>query len=1277
MKTPSCRLCGASVKRLFRAPVLKTHSVEYFQCQRCLLVQTEEPYWLNEAYRQPIGDLDTWQIERSLYSAVLVESVLPLLNQSQGRVVDFGAGYGMLVRLLRNRGIEAYWFDQFTDNLFAKEYCWDGGCADLVSCFEVVEHFLNPREEFERILSIGDAVLFSTLLISNPPPSPNQWDYYAFEGGQHIALYSIDTLRYLAKQFSLHLYSNGVNLHLLTKRPIDTSNISTLPAWQHLVRRIEQTFAPSIGQPSLRVIDTSAVTHARKPTIGIAIFHGLGDILNATIIARQIKHDHPNAHLVWFTAEQYAFVLQNNPDIDEIVAMPGKPTQLDAQFNHLHSARQWDAFYVPAPYTAYDKFPGGDLTELLLATYDGTITVPLRPVMQLSETEVEHARTWWATLPSNRPRILVETEFFSAQSPWDITYARAMIESLRALEPVFVFTAKNRPPYLDELAQDYPDIVWCDLPFRLNAELYNCCDAFIGVSSAISCLANSTWCRADVPHIEVVNGPHWSTWHFRHHTRRRIVFDRVQFQAALNWLAEVLTGKQSGEIQTHQESLLNLYTHRIEGKYHWLSPTLLPNTNTAISQQDALRTITRTLSEIEPFYFCYGGIGDFLLALSSALDKNEPITVVCYPNSTAAAQAFFDTLPAVTKVYIIQRYREPQFQYIAGMYLRAATMNLPNCRGRGVTPPGREDDFWQPGLDVVQTCGVTLYPRWIEQYRTERLEHPQVVLAPMGSVYGMFRSKRNILPPQFWNSLLSILRATGIRPIIIGTPDEANAYPSDGWAHDKRSYSFDEQFRILASADVVIAADSWHKTFAAMAQVPTIVFDTLRNFDLTFWRDSSQVVFIQPWNNIRLVRTWQELIGAIASVLKSKGIDLVTDTTPPPRQPDYLRRTNPKQPLTSLHPVFWERTYQEARSVLLRIPDAVGDTLMMTAVANAIGRAHPHLEIIVAGPHLAADIFRDHPNVHRCVITNSAEDLRAEANADIIVDYRWLIDLLPEYYGILPMMDILANIAGVRLPSKQLVYSVTSDEHQWASEQLRDAENIVAVHLNSIKDHYRSYPHAQELLTTLLTRLSDSIVLWLGSEPAPIHSKRIIDCARNGYTLRQQIALVERATSAIVIDSAFYHVAHNLFRKPTLLLAGPTNEYLIGDYTAAPLYTLRHSQCSSCYWQAQQCKRVCLSLLSPQIIAAAAAQLLERVRAGTALPLPAPNPPTLQCTWDRLQMNYFATCVQHYKCGGGLVRLVITPSDPLPPYADQWNGITIAEQTTTGHIVSLSEIFQP
>ena len=69
------------------------------------------------------------------------------------------------------------------------------------------------------MLKLSSNILFTTDLLSNPVPLPEQWWYYALEGGQHISFYSKETLKYIAKKYKLNLYSFGT-IHLLTKKKI-------------------------------------------------------------------------------------------------------------------------------------------------------------------------------------------------------------------------------------------------------------------------------------------------------------------------------------------------------------------------------------------------------------------------------------------------------------------------------------------------------------------------------------------------------------------------------------------------------------------------------------------------------------------------------------------------------------------------------------------------------------------------------------------------------------------------------------------------------------------------------------------------------------------------------------------------------------------------------------------------------------------------------------------------------------------------------------------------
>ncbi|MDH7511315.1 MAG: hypothetical protein QHH04_09790, partial [Methanolinea sp.] len=80
--------------------------------------------------------------------------------------------------------------------------------------------FFDPLTDFQRILNIANNVIFSTELLPNPTPKPEEWWYYGLEHGQHISFYSKKTLEYIAKMFGLNYYSNK-NLHFFTNKKIN------------------------------------------------------------------------------------------------------------------------------------------------------------------------------------------------------------------------------------------------------------------------------------------------------------------------------------------------------------------------------------------------------------------------------------------------------------------------------------------------------------------------------------------------------------------------------------------------------------------------------------------------------------------------------------------------------------------------------------------------------------------------------------------------------------------------------------------------------------------------------------------------------------------------------------------------------------------------------------------------------------------------------------------------------------------------------------------------
>ena len=57
-KVDKCSVCNSQRDFSFGETVLNKYHVSYYSCATCGLLQTEEPYWLDESYNDPIAITD-------------------------------------------------------------------------------------------------------------------------------------------------------------------------------------------------------------------------------------------------------------------------------------------------------------------------------------------------------------------------------------------------------------------------------------------------------------------------------------------------------------------------------------------------------------------------------------------------------------------------------------------------------------------------------------------------------------------------------------------------------------------------------------------------------------------------------------------------------------------------------------------------------------------------------------------------------------------------------------------------------------------------------------------------------------------------------------------------------------------------------------------------------------------------------------------------------------------------------------------------------------------
>ena len=246
-----CVICGGVMQPLFEHQLLGHHNVRYERCPECGYICTESPYWLEEAYNSAIARSDIGLLSRNLRFRDLVPRVIDRSFDIHGRFLDYGGGYGIFVRMMRDMGYDFYRYDKYCTNMFAEGFDGElpdrtkGALYELLTAFEVMEHLVDPVAEMEQMLGLSDSVLFSTELV--PEKLDADWWYFAFDSGQHISFHTEDSLRRLAARFGAKLYTNGTTLHLISRRQFDKPLRIGRPFRERLARLFYRHEKPNLA----------------------------------------------------------------------------------------------------------------------------------------------------------------------------------------------------------------------------------------------------------------------------------------------------------------------------------------------------------------------------------------------------------------------------------------------------------------------------------------------------------------------------------------------------------------------------------------------------------------------------------------------------------------------------------------------------------------------------------------------------------------------------------------------------------------------------------------------------------------------------------------------------------------------------------------------------------------------------------------------------------------------------------------------------------------------
>lgn len=206
---------------IFTGTILNKYSCEYHRCPQCDFLFIPDPSWLKEAYSAAIAATDVGLLSRiQLYFPIIKNFIEEnKLFCESSAFLDYGGGYGILTRIMRDQGYNFFHYDKYCENLFARyfdleHYGHSHNNFSLVTAIEVFEHLDDPLATIQELFSLSDTIFFTTELVGDTV-DPNWW-YFASETGQHISFFSMRTLAEIGKIFGATCTSFA-NMHCLTK----------------------------------------------------------------------------------------------------------------------------------------------------------------------------------------------------------------------------------------------------------------------------------------------------------------------------------------------------------------------------------------------------------------------------------------------------------------------------------------------------------------------------------------------------------------------------------------------------------------------------------------------------------------------------------------------------------------------------------------------------------------------------------------------------------------------------------------------------------------------------------------------------------------------------------------------------------------------------------------------------------------------------------------------------------------------------------------------------
>ena len=209
----TCIVCKSSDLNLF----LKCRKLVYWECKTREAKFLDPKNYVSSSYEKKHYLKHNNSVTDTNYKNFLLKLIEPIKNEISTSDIglDYGCGFApVLAHILKSYGFKVELYDPFffpNKEIFSKKF-------KFITCSEVVEHFFNPYEEFNKINNLLDDNSWVGVMTTFLPEDDMFENWYYRRDPTHVVFYKKETFQHIGFQRNWQVFFPSENIVLFYKK---------------------------------------------------------------------------------------------------------------------------------------------------------------------------------------------------------------------------------------------------------------------------------------------------------------------------------------------------------------------------------------------------------------------------------------------------------------------------------------------------------------------------------------------------------------------------------------------------------------------------------------------------------------------------------------------------------------------------------------------------------------------------------------------------------------------------------------------------------------------------------------------------------------------------------------------------------------------------------------------------------------------------------------------------------------------------------------------------